>query len=189
MVWVSEVKKNWNGCKMFSLAANQTCGFSKPSKTVYKSLLSYKIVLIAKRIYFKFGKVKWVTKLHVSRGCRSTLWTPPSGLSEINFFSIDFYALSDGTCCQKQITCNIAKYPFSKWPPWKNAEKCKMGIFVIFTITDKQNLHINVIVENYNDISLYIFTRNLRAQNTRWLPNLAKKLFLLPNQLMCHSYQ
>ena len=30
-------KKNWNCCKMFSLAANQTCGFSKPSKTVYKS--------------------------------------------------------------------------------------------------------------------------------------------------------
>ena len=29
-----------------------------------------------------------------------------------------------------------------------------MGISVILTITDKQNLHINVIVENYNEISL-----------------------------------
>ena len=30
----------------------------------------------------------------------------------------------------------------------------KMGISVILTITDKQNLHINVIVESYNEISL-----------------------------------
>ena len=30
-------EKIWNSCKMFSLAANQTCGFSEPSKTVYKS--------------------------------------------------------------------------------------------------------------------------------------------------------
>ena len=29
-----------------------------------------------------------------------------------------------------------------------------MGISVIVTITDKQNLHISVIVENYNEISL-----------------------------------
>ena len=29
-----------------------------------------------------------------------------------------------------------------------------MGISVILTITDKLNLHINVIVENYNEISL-----------------------------------
>ena len=30
-------KKNQNYCKMFSLATNQTCGFFKPFKTVYKS--------------------------------------------------------------------------------------------------------------------------------------------------------
>ena len=30
-------KKNLNCCKMFGLAANQTCGFPKPSKTVNKS--------------------------------------------------------------------------------------------------------------------------------------------------------
>ena len=29
-----------------------------------------------------------------------------------------------------------------------------MGIYVISTITDKQNLHINVIVESYNEINL-----------------------------------
>ena len=43
---------------MFSLATNQTCGFSKPSKPVYKSYLSYKIVLVAKRIYFRVRKLK-----------------------------------------------------------------------------------------------------------------------------------
>ena len=35
----------------------------------------------------------------------------------------------------------------------KNSEKWKIGIFVNFN-TDKQNLHINVIVENYNEIGL-----------------------------------
>ena len=30
-------KKKYNCCKMFSLAANQTYGFSEPSKAVYKS--------------------------------------------------------------------------------------------------------------------------------------------------------
>ena len=84
--WVSEVKKKKNCCKMFSLAANQTCGFSKLSKTVNKSYLSCKIVFVAKRIYFRVRKVKCVTKMHVCWGCRSTLWTPPTGLSEINFF-------------------------------------------------------------------------------------------------------
>ena len=29
-----------------------------------------------------------------------------------------------------------------------------MGISVILTITEKQHLHMNVIVENYNEISL-----------------------------------
>ena len=29
-----------------------------------------------------------------------------------------------------------------------------MGISINFNITDKQNLHINVIVENYNETSL-----------------------------------
>ena len=48
---------------MFSLVANQTCGFSKPSETVYKSELSYKIVFVVKRIYFRVRKVKWVKKV------------------------------------------------------------------------------------------------------------------------------
>ena len=30
-----------------------------------------------------------------------------------------------------------------------------MGIFVNLTVIDKQNLHINIIAENYNEISLW----------------------------------
>ena len=47
-------------------------------------------------------------------------------------FSIDFYALPDETCCQKQIKGDIVKIAISKWRPWKNAEKWTMGIYVNF---------------------------------------------------------
>ena len=61
----------------------------------------------------------------------------------IEIFSIDFYALSDETCCQKQITGNIVKIAIFNMAAMKK----------VLTITDKQNLPINVIVENYNEIS------------------------------------
>ena len=80
----------------------------------------------------------------------ATLWTLWN-----QFFSIDFYALSDGTCYQKQITGNIVKISIFNMAAMKKCRKLKkMGIYVILTITDKQNLHINVIVESYNEISL-----------------------------------
>ena len=45
-----------------------------------------------------------------------TLWN--------QLISIDFYALSDGTCCQKQITGNIVKIAiFNMAAMKKNAEK------------------------------------------------------------------
>ena len=80
--------KKKNCCKMFSLAANQTCGFSKPSKTVNKSYLSCKIVLVAKRIYFKVRKVKCVTKNTCQLGMLKYPMNIPTGLSEINLFCI-----------------------------------------------------------------------------------------------------
>ena len=49
--------------------------------------LSYKIVLVAKRIYFRVRKVKWVTKKYkLVGGVKVPYEHPPTGLSEINFF-------------------------------------------------------------------------------------------------------
>ena len=70
-------------------------------------------------------------------------------------FSIDFYALSDEICFQKQITGNIVKIANFKMAAIKNAENEKCEFPLNFTMTDKQNLPINVVVEKYNAISLY----------------------------------
>ena len=45
--------------------------------------------------------------------------------SEITFFSIDFYALFDGTFCQKQITCNIVKISIFNMAAMKKCCKLK----------------------------------------------------------------
>ena len=54
---------------------------------------------------------------------------PPTGLSEINFFSIDFHALSDETWCQKQITGNIIKIAILNMATMKKCRKIKNGNF------------------------------------------------------------
>ena len=63
--------------------------------------------------------------------------------------------LSDETCCQKQITGNIVKMAIFNMGSLKNVQKWKKWEFpYILTITVEKKLHINVIVENYNEISL-----------------------------------
>ena len=71
---------------MFSLAANQTYGFSKPSKTVNKSYLSCKIVLIAKRIYFRVRKVKCVKKNTLVGDVEVPYEHPPQDSLKSTFF-------------------------------------------------------------------------------------------------------
>ena len=53
----------------------------------------------------------------------------PAGLSEINLFSIDFYALSNETCCQKQNTGNIVKIAIFNMAAMKKWRKIKNGNF------------------------------------------------------------
>ena len=48
---------------------------------------------------------------------------------EINVFSIDFYALSDETCCQKQNTCNIVQIAIFNIAAMKKCRKMKNGNF------------------------------------------------------------
>ena len=71
---------------MFTLAANQTCGFSKPSKTVNKSYLSCKIVLIAKRIYFSVRKVRCVKKNMLAGDIEVPYEHPPQDSLKTTFF-------------------------------------------------------------------------------------------------------
>ena len=54
---------------------------------------------------------------------------PPTGLSEINFFFLDFYALSDETCCLKQITGNIVKIAIFNMVAMKKCRKIKKWEF------------------------------------------------------------
>ena len=49
----------------------------------------------------------------------------PTGLSEINLFSIDFYALSDEACCQMQNTGNIVKIAIFNMATMKKCRKMK----------------------------------------------------------------
>ena len=114
---------------MYILAANWTWEFSKPSKTVYKSYLSYKIVLVAKRIYFRVRKVKWVTKKYMLVGDVEVLYEHPLRTLSNQLFSIDFYALSDGACCQKKITGNIVKKAIFNMAALKKCRKIKNGNF------------------------------------------------------------
>ena len=93
-------------------------------------------------------------KIHVSQGCRRALWVPQQDFLK-STFSIDFYALSDDICCQKQITGDIVK-------------------IAIFKMAAK--------------ISLQFLTHHLKAQNPIRMPNVDKKSFLMPHQLICHSY-
>ena len=44
-------------------------------------------------------------------------------------FSIDFYALSDETCCQKQFTDNIVKKAIFNMAAMKKCRKMKNGNF------------------------------------------------------------
>ena len=69
-------------------------------------------------------------------------------------FSIDYYALSDETCYQKQIIGSIVKITIFNMVAMKNAKKWTMGISVNFNHHRWTNLHINVVVEKYNEISL-----------------------------------
>ena len=70
---------------------------------------SYKIVLVAKIIYFRVKKVKGVTKKYMLVGDVEVPYEHPHRSLWNELFSIDFYALSDETCYQKQITGNIVK--------------------------------------------------------------------------------
>ena len=69
--------------------------------------------------YMLVGDVKYPMNIPLR-----TLWN--------QLFSIDFYALSDETCCQKQITGNIVKIAIFNMAAMKNVEKWKMGISVNF---------------------------------------------------------
>ena len=51
-----------------------------------------------------------------------------------------------------QITGNIVKSHFQYGRPEKMQKNEKWEFPYILTITNKQNLHINIIVENYNEI-------------------------------------
>ena len=53
---------------------------------------------------------------------------PPQDSLKSTFF-IDFYALSDGTCCQKQITGNIVKIAIFNMTALKKYRKMKNGNF------------------------------------------------------------
>ena len=50
-----------------------------------------------------------------------TLWN--------HLFSLDFYPLSDKTCCQKQTTGNIVKITISNMAAMKKCQKIKNGNF------------------------------------------------------------
>ena len=60
---------------------------------------------------------------------------PYEGLSmkdSLKLFSIDFYPLSDKTCCQKQITGYIVKITIFNMAAMKKCRKLNMGISVNF---------------------------------------------------------